>query len=276
MLVAGDWIKFRSELWTHPKFIALVNGLLNDEECHGLHTYACGDLGLDVYPRSPKNVTELALQRVTEQALREVTMSALLRVWCMVNSHGKVDGSDAICAPMSLTNLDGIAGFDGFGYALEAVGWVTWDESKSSLIFKNFLEFNEPACLRMAPAMTNAERQAKYREKRRVTESNESNAREEKRRDTTPITPSGAFLKFWSAWPKGQRKQAQGKCWNIWRRSDFDQQAPAILSHVEVLKASEDWRRDAGRFVPAPLVYLNQRRWEGAEQADPQERTVAL
>jgi uncharacterized phage protein (TIGR02220 family) len=181
--VAGDWIKFRSELWTHPKFIALVNGLLNDHEGHGLHSYACGDLGLDVYPRSQKDVTELALQRVTDSALREVTMAALLRVWCMVNSHCKVDDQDAICAPMSLSNLDGIAGFTGFGYALEAVGWVSWDDDKDTLRFKNFLEFNEPACLRKIPALTNAERQARYREKHRVTESNESNAREEKRRE---------------------------------------------------------------------------------------------
>jgi hypothetical protein len=41
--------------------------------------------------------------------------------------------------------------------------------------------------------------------------------------------------------------------------------AATILEHVEGLKVSKDWKREAGRFIPAPLVYLNQRRWEGAD-----------
>jgi hypothetical protein len=57
--------------------------------------------------------------------------------------------------------------------------------------------------------------------------------REEKRRDRVDIAPSGAFLRFWTAWPKGARKQSQGKCWTLWRQKDFDQIAPAILAHVE-------------------------------------------
>ena len=45
-------------------------------------------------------------------------------------------------------------------------------------------------------------------------------------------------------------------------RKDFDLQADAIMAHVESLKGSDGWKRG---FVPAPLVYLNQRRWEGAD-----------
>lgn len=74
--------------------------------------------------------------------------------------------------------------------------------------------------------------------------------------------PSGAFLKFWAAWPSGPRKQARGECWALWLKKDFDQQSAEILAHVESLKSSEDWQKG---FVPAPRVYLNQKRWEGAE-----------
>jgi hypothetical protein len=81
-------------------------------------------------------------------------------------------------------------------------------------------------------------------------------------------------LRFWTAWPKHQRKQAQGKCWSLWRQKDFDQSASAILAHVDGLKSSDDWQRG---YVPAPLVYLNQRRWEGAEVIDAlAERRVAM
>lgn len=82
---------------------------------------------------------------------------------------------------------------------------------------------------------------------------------------TTPLPPSGAFAGFWEAWPKSSRKAARGKCSQLWTRGSFDAQADAILAHVEQMKLSIDWRKDGGAFIPAPLVYLNQRRWEGAD-----------
>lgn len=96
-------------------------------------------------------------------------------------------------------------------------------------------------------------------------------SREEKSRAEV-LAPSGAFLRFWTSWPKHQRKQSQGKCWSLWRQKDFDQIAQVILTHVDALKASDDWLRG---FVPAPLVYLNQQRWEGADQEAP-ELKVAM
>ena len=99
---------------------------------------------------------------------------------------------------------------------------------------------------------------------------------EEKRTNTTDIAPSGAFLRFWALWPQHQRKQAQGRCWAVWRQRDFDQESGAILAHVEALKASVDWTKEGGKFVPAPLVYLNQRRWEGADLSAPGAGVPAL
>lgn len=74
--------------------------------------------------------------------------------------------------------------------------------------------------------------------------------------------PSGPFLRFWEAWPKSERKEAKGKCWEKWRKGGFDSLADTILAHVQSLQSSDRWRKG---FIPAPLVYLNERRWEGAE-----------
>jgi hypothetical protein len=102
--------------------------------------------------------------------------------------------------------------------------------------------------------------------KRDVTDGNAEKRHTDTDTNTkTLLPPSGAFLRFWTAWPKNDRKQSRGKCWELWMRKDFDQQAATILEHVEGLKVSKDWKREAGRFIPAPLVYLNQRRWEGAD-----------
>jgi hypothetical protein len=75
------------------------------------------------------------------------------------------------------------------------------------------------------------------------------------------------FPEFWNLWPKSQRKQAKPKCHQVWKRKSLDAKADSILAHVKVMAASESWR---GGFDPAPLTYLNQERWDGAEMDAPQ------
>lgn len=95
---------------------------------------------------------------------------------------------------------------------------------------------------------------------------------------TTPLPPSGAFARFWAAWPSSSRKAARGKCLQLWTRGGFDAVAEQIVAHVEAMKLSLDWRKESGAFIPAPLVYLNQRRWEGADdrQHSPAELKLAV
>ena len=86
----------------------------------------------------------------------------------------------------------------------------------------------------------------------------------------TPKAPKGAdvppgFAEFWKTWPPTERKQAKGKCLEAWKKSGAEQDAEAVLAHVERLKDSESWKKQGGQFVPAPLVYLGQRRWEGVD-----------
>lgn len=83
-----------------------------------------------------------------------------------------------------------------------------------------------------------------------------------------PPTPKGepeGFKAFWDSWPRSDRKQARGKCFDAWRKGRCELHASEILRHVDSLKRSQGWLKDNGQFVPAPLVYLNGRRWEGAE-----------
>lgn len=88
-----------------------------------------------------------------------------------------------------------------------------------------------------------------------------------------PADPPG-FAEFWKTWPSNDRKQAKGKCLDAWKKAHAERDAALILAHVESLKLSQSWRKNGGEFVPAPLVYLNNRRWEGAELADATESSV--
>ena len=44
------------------------------------------------------------------------------------------------------------------------------------------------------------------------------------------------------------------------------------MAGLRAAKASEEWRKDGGQFVPAPLVWLNQRRWEAFTEVQAQAK----
>lgn len=67
------------------------------------------------------------------------------------------------------------------------------------------------------------------------------------------------FDEFWSTWPVSQRKVAKASCKTKWVKHGLDSLADKILAHVRTMKGTEQWTTG---FEPAPLTYLNQRRWE--------------
>jgi hypothetical protein len=83
----------------------------------------------------------------------------------------------------------------------------------------------------------------------------------------SPIETYPGFASFWKTWPVSDRKQARGKCLDAWKKAKAEADAALIVAHVERMKRSPGWTKDGGEFVPAPLVYLNQRRWEGTADA---------
>ncbi len=74
-----------------------------------------------------------------------------------------------------------------------------------------------------------------------------------------------SFEQFWAAWPKSVRKGGKSVCLARWKKGLYDGCADQIVKHVEWMKTTDQWRKDNGAFIPAPLVYLNQQRWDGAE-----------
>ena len=73
------------------------------------------------------------------------------------------------------------------------------------------------------------------------------------------------FSEFWNAYPNCKRKGSKTKCQSVWQKQNFDSVAEQIISHVKAMAISDDWVKDSGKYIPAPLVYLNQQRWDGAE-----------
>lgn len=73
------------------------------------------------------------------------------------------------------------------------------------------------------------------------------------------------FEEFWCSWPNGSRKVARAECHKRWRARKLDQVADQILGHVGAMRQTKQWQDG---FDPAPLTYLNQKRWQDGVVAD--------
>lgn len=72
------------------------------------------------------------------------------------------------------------------------------------------------------------------------------------------------FDDFWHQWPAGPRKGGKAACLAIWKRKKLAAQHSLIMSHIAREKSGESWQSG---FVPMPRTYLNQMRWDGADEA---------
>ena len=76
------------------------------------------------------------------------------------------------------------------------------------------------------------------------------------------------FADFWSVWPQSPRKVGKAACLKRWDAMALDSLADQIIAHVNSIKTTKQW---TDGYEPAPLTYLNQRRWED-DVAKPAER----
>ena len=75
---------------------------------------------------------------------------------------------------------------------------------------------------------------------------------------------SSRFEEFWATWPSSKRKVGKAAVQAKWVRHKLDAVADQIIASVESLKTSEQW---LGGFEPAPMTFINQRRWEDQNEA---------
>lgn len=73
------------------------------------------------------------------------------------------------------------------------------------------------------------------------------------------------FEDFWAAWPSHPRKGQKSECRRRWEARGLDAEADHIIAHVRYMLTTKMWQKDDGEYIPAPLVYMNASRWDGAE-----------
>lgn len=82
------------------------------------------------------------------------------------------------------------------------------------------------------------------------------------------------FDQFWSAYPKKMAKDAAYRAFA--KRKPSEALLATMLAAIERQKHSRQWLEDHGRYIPHPATWLNQARWEDAEDAQPESPEESL
>lgn len=75
------------------------------------------------------------------------------------------------------------------------------------------------------------------------------------------------FDKFWSAYPRKVSKKAAQKSWE--RIKPTDELFGRIMASLEKAKATYQWTKNNGEFIPHPATWLNQERWNDEYDTPP-------
>ena len=109
------------------------------------------------------------------------------------------------------------------------------------------------------PKMTQERRTS---DARSTTDKNVKNVKKE--RTSTQID----FDTFWSAYPKKKSKQDALKAWKVAKKSNNMPPLPDILKTIEALKKTDQWKKDAGQFIPYPASWIRAGGWEDEVKTD--------
>lgn len=75
------------------------------------------------------------------------------------------------------------------------------------------------------------------------------------------------FDEFWAAYPKKVGKKA---AWNAWKKVKPDTELfDMIMTAIGRAKATWQWQRENGRYIPNPKTWLNEGRWDDEYKEEP-------
>jgi hypothetical protein len=78
--------------------------------------------------------------------------------------------------------------------------------------------------------------------------------------DSAKANSNTSFDLFWEGYPRRVGKAAARKAWDKLKVDCV--LLESILAALAVQRATHDWRKDGGKYVPHPATWLNGRRWE--------------
>jgi len=196
----------------------------------------------------------------------DLTVGKLLKLWRWFDQHT----TDGNASGVTTSLLDRLIGVTGFAKAVSDAGWlVIHDEG---LTLPNFGRHNGKTA---KDRVLTAQRVASHKASNKGNGTSVTSAlpREEKRREeVNPSAQPPGFAEFWKTYPRKVGKAAAEKAWSKAKGVDLS----TILQAIERARATEQWLKDGGQFIPHPSTWLAQRRWEDEPaEAAPMHSTFA-
>ena len=196
----------------------------------------------------------------------DLTVGKLLKLWRWFDQHTTDGNASGVTASL----LDRLIGVTGFAKAVSDAGWlVIHDEG---LTLPNFGRHNGKTA---KDRVLTAQRVASHKASKKGNGTSVTSAlpREEKRREeVNPSAQPPGFAEFWKTYPRKVGKAAAEKAWSKAKGVDLS----TILQAIERARATEQWLKDGGQFIPHPSTWLAQRRWEDEPaEAAPMHSTFA-
>lgn len=92
------------------------------------------------------------------------------------------------------------------------------------------------------------------------SEENRTEQKGTEQKRTAPTALRERFERFWEAYPKKVGKDA---AWiEFQKRNPGDDLIDEMIAVVHGQRASEQWRKDGGQYIPHPRTWLHQGRWQ--------------
>lgn len=79
------------------------------------------------------------------------------------------------------------------------------------------------------------------------------------------VVGNDVFDTFWKAYPRKVNKPGALKAW---KNKKLNDSIDIILAGLERWKASRQWVKDGGQFIPHPATWINQERWNDDVDSD--------
>jgi len=186
---------------------------------------------------------------------RGVVALACMELWEYADTE-TVDGN---VVGASVDIIDAKVCLPGFSNALKSVGWM--EETAEGVRLPDFERHNgKSAKLRAGKT----KRQKNWRENVDAPVDTPaptaSSSREEKRiyKDTPAEPERSPFDDFWTAYP---RKKSKGSAAKAWKVKGCGKITERIMAALSAAKASPDWTKDGGKWIPYPATWLNAEGW---------------
>lgn len=177
----------------------------------------------------------------------DAALGKCIRFWIWADQQ-TIDGDNLVVSP---SFIDRLTSCPGFAAGLLKVGWLSSRNSRTSI--PNFDRHNGQSAKQRALTF---DRSKRFRNAKTVAPSYSYSTSVE------GVGGAGGFDRWWSSWPRHERKSGKSTCRKIWEKEKLEPLADAILAGLERWKRSKAWASDNRKYIPLPATWLNQRRWE--------------